>query len=86
MTDQTQAEVIESGITRKHKWGEPKWIPGGESSTGCDQTARTCQCCGLVKITVHPPDGSFPYRAWRHRNGQEITLTNTPPCVDEVQP
>lgn len=77
------ANVIAAEIIRHHKWGEPTWIPASESSSGCDQTERKCEHCGLIKITVHPPDQSFPYRAWRHRNGQEITLTTTPPCLSE---
>ncbi len=52
-----------------------------ESFDGNERTERTCQNCGLVKITVHPPHG-FPWREWRMRGGDEtIALTTTPPCL-----
>lgn len=71
---------------KHHRWDkQEKRIPACETSSGCDQTERTCIDCGLVKITVHPPHG-LPYRAWRHPNGLTAAIESTPPCLEKVLP
>ena len=60
-----------------HKWGDR--IP---LDTG---TERTCQRCGLVRITIHPPHG-FPWTEWRQGSGPQFALSTTPPCVPVEEP
>lgn len=64
----------------RHKWGEATYA--GERA---ERTERLCALCGLVKITVHPPQG-FPYREWRTRAGKPWQGDNTPPCLPERKP
>lgn len=54
MTTQPQAEVIESGITRKHRWGDPDYSVKGHVLKKCDR-------CPVVKIT-RIKDGTRSYR------------------------
>lgn len=61
---------------RRHRWGEGVLV--GEY---LDRTERTCVHCGLVKITVHPPQG-WPWREWRTREGKRWEGENTPPCLE----
>lgn len=65
---------------RKHKWMSPITIRGTHTQTGCEQSERQCEQCGMIKITVHPPQG-FPWREWRHpKSPKQFTGSNTPPC------
>jgi hypothetical protein len=77
-----RVETLAEGVTRRHSWRDVRSIPSCESPDGCDRTERTCSNpgCGLVKITVHPPQG-LAYRKWRHPNGNEFDLGSTPPCM-----
>lgn len=62
-----------------HRWG-PRMLVNDGTVHGCDQSERTCTRCGLVRITVHPPQG-LPWREWRPDGGPQMQLTNTPPCL-----
>jgi hypothetical protein len=64
----------------RHKWGDPVLVPAAENADGCDHNERTCVLCGLVKLTVMPPQG-YPWRAWRTANGQRWDREATQPCV-----
>ena len=63
----------------RHHWGAAYTVLPNDSHNGCELTQRICEICGLVKITVHPPEG-FPYRQWRGKGGMLATLEHTPPC------
>ena len=65
----------------RHSWsgGVVRFGPRALGN-GCDQTERTCSRCGLVKITVHPPEG-LPWIEWRQGEGPQIQLSTTPPCM-----
>lgn len=71
---------------RRHKWDGPVNIHRDTSASGCDETERPRALCGLVKITVHPPQGEgFPYRAWRTAGGLRFPDTGqTPLCEGEA--
>lgn len=66
-----------------HRWGERVTVRD-TTPTGCPQGERTCARCGLVRVTVHPP-GGFPWREWRPKDGPQIRLSTTPPCVGESE-
>ncbi len=66
-------------MTIRHRWGEPIAILENTPS-GCQETERTCVQCGYVRITTHYPDGAFPGRAWRTRDGMRAEIEHTPPC------
>lgn len=69
---------------RRHKWDGPVNIHRDTSASGCDETERPCALCGLVKLTVHQPDG-YPYRAWRTARGLRFPDTGqTPLCEGEA--
>lgn len=81
MSDQRVAggcglEAVSSNNPR-HRWSDARPMVG---SNGLAQSERTCLWCGLVKITVHPPQG-LPWREWRHpSNPQQFAMAATPPC------
>jgi len=86
MSDPSPQETVERSSTR-HRWGE-RFTRLENTPSGCPQSERTCQRpgCGLVKITVHPPQG-LPWREWRPKDGPQMALSSTPPClVDEAPP
>lgn len=83
----TDATIIDHPTkTLRHKW--PKEVPvtvlGSKTPSGCEQSERACEHCGLIKITVHPPQG-LPYREWRHpASPVQFQATHTPPCREVV--
>lgn len=64
-----------------HKWGDPLRFAPEDCPNGCAQTERRCLKCGVVKITVHPPQGQV-WTEWRTGDsGQyQMQLSVTPPC------
>lgn len=65
----------------RHKWPKDAVrLDGRDQSDGCDRSERTCAYCGLVKITVHPPQG-LPYRQWRTPGGVICPGDQMPVCV-----
>jgi hypothetical protein len=66
----------------RHRWGDRVSIVEGTAS-GCLQSERTCTRCHLVRVTVHPPRG-FPWLEWRGRDGNQVQLSTTPPCLPEA--
>lgn len=67
---------------RRHRWNveTQRRLDGHAFADGNDRNEKDCQFCGLVKITVHPPQG-LPWREWRHANGQTFQCDATPPCI-----
>ena len=73
-----EPEALPISKTRKHRWGDGVPI----SALGRnDQTERTCIHCGMLKITVHSPQG-LPWREWRHsKSPAQFACEHTPPCL-----
>lgn len=67
---------------RAHKWDrdDERRIPHSEAVDGNGRTERRCVRCGMVKITVHPPQG-LPWREWRTAAGERWQGHLTPPCL-----
>lgn len=84
MTSQELIPPVELPVTRKHHWVGEHRIPACDSFDGNERTERGCPLCGLVKITVHPSDGSFPWREWRTAKGERLRGQATPPCEGEA--
>lgn len=64
-----------------HKWPKQATkLNGTDQPDGCDRSERICDRCGLVKITVHPPQG-LPYRQWRTPGGLVLPALAMPCCV-----
>lgn len=76
MTAPAAAFLKVSALARKHRWGDGVCV-----GDHLDRTERSCALCGLVKVTVHPPQG-FPWREWRTRDGKVWRGDATPPCLD----
>lgn len=78
------APIPRIGAARKHQWLRvPTYIHCDKSPSGCDESERECELCGLVRITVHRPDG-YPYRAWRSKGGVRFPdVGYTPVCEGE---
>ncbi len=75
---------ITSIAAPKHKWLRvPTYIHRDKTPSGCDETERECELCGLVKITVHQPEG-FPYRAFRSKGGVRFNDPGFTPTCDGV--
>jgi hypothetical protein len=72
--------VTASLVTPRHKWGEPVSIHPQDADDGIERTLRTCNVCGIIKTTVHPPRG-IPFREWRTKDGMVAQITATPPCL-----
>lgn len=54
---------------RRHRWkGAPVTIHPDESISKCEETHRTCEFCGLIRVTVHPTVG-FPFPLWQYPDG-----------------
>ncbi len=67
---------------RNHKWGDSRNIHRDSTKSGCDETERECELCGLIKLTIHPPFGR-PYRAWRTPGGIRFpNPSQVPLCED----
>ena len=47
--------------TPNHKWdyAHEKFIAAIDSEDGCDRNEKSCERCGVIKVTVIPPHG-FP--------------------------
>lgn len=70
---------------RRHKWGDPVYLSGHTTLSGCDETEKACNLCKLVKITVHTPDRRH-YPAWRTKGGMRFPDPGyTPVCDGDVE-
>jgi hypothetical protein len=76
-------KIVPSSIEFKHDWKTLSEQRIAECDDGNSRTLRTCFHCGLVKVTVHSPDG----RAWRMwRSSPDSTIETewvghyTPTC------
>ncbi|BBF93359.1 hypothetical protein [Blastochloris tepida] len=56
----------------RHRWGEPQRTTY--------ETVRTCQRCGLERVTRHEPD-RLPWVEFRAQGVTAIGYRGTPPCV-----
>lgn len=65
----------------KHRWQDNGTRIGGAEDTpsGCDEHERVCKICGLVKLTIHAPQG-WPYRVFRTPKGIRFDPGYTPVC------
>lgn len=81
---QTPAPDVAKLPARRHKWGDAINIHRDTSVSGCDESEKACDLCGLVKITVHQPH-KYPYRAFRSKGGIRFPDPGyTPVCDGEV--
>lgn len=73
----------------KHRWDhdKEKRLAACESPDGNGRTERPCERCGLIKITVRPPDGR-PWREWRLMEGGSRIIHPTLPmeCSGPAEP
>ncbi len=70
-------EIVQPG-TLRHQWGET--VRFGADAKGRERNERACLRCGLVKITVIPPQG-LPWREWRTKTKDIWQGAATPPCL-----
>mgnify|MGYP001562051304 FL=1 len=70
---------------RRHSWNldTVKHLAAVACKDGNGRTERTCEHCGMVKITVHYQRG-LPGREWRTRKGDLWQGQMTPPCLEVV--
>jgi hypothetical protein len=66
---------------RRHKWADPVNVHYDTTPSGCNETERACEHCGIAKITVHPPFG-FAYRAFRSKGGIRFPDPGYTPVCD----
>lgn len=68
---------------RRHAWDPiPKaMLAATEFPDGNARTLRTCSQCGMIKVTVHSPDGRA-WREWRTKSGDVWHGQATPPCLE----
>jgi hypothetical protein len=69
--------------SKRHHWGETKYLSGRDLADGHDRNERVCVACGITKITVIYRKG-FPGREWRTRAGETVAFHSTPPCLPVV--
>lgn len=65
-------------VSAKHRWNLEHRIPAIESPDGNNRTEKTCPFCGLVKITIHYPNGKYPGRSWRTKDGRVFDQDRVP--------
>lgn len=82
-TPQTKPKPVPKiGPAPKHKWTlVPTYVHQDKTVSGCNETERECQLCGLVKITVHTPTIGA-YRAWRTKKGVRSNCDGRTPVCD----
>lgn len=65
----------------QHQWGAATRLPLDTCLKRHEQTERTCAVCGLIRVTVHHPDG----RAWREwrlaGTDRQFEDERTPVCM-----
>ena len=76
----TEADVVTLPMKRRHAYGDAKCIAMPAALDRTSQTERTCEACGVVKITVHAAEGGG-WREWRWPgNRLQFEATETPEC------
>ncbi|HYM33362.1 MAG TPA: hypothetical protein VEU47_18835 [Candidatus Cybelea sp.] len=77
-----EGEPLFKLVTREpHRFGQEQRVPANPVLGRHQQTERACPRCGLVKITVHPPEGPSR-REFRWGNAPtQFTDVMTPECV-----
>ncbi|MDB5937580.1 MAG: hypothetical protein JWQ01_4924 [Massilia sp.] len=59
----------------KHRWADPiRYTP--------NSTVRTCERCGILRITRHEPGNFPPHWVEFERDGAKVAAPPTPACVD----
>jgi hypothetical protein len=79
---------VTADITRlplRHDWvnGIERRLAACDSADGNGRTEKTCALCGLVKVTVHYPQG-LPGREWITASGEVWVGNATPPCIPKI--
>jgi hypothetical protein len=75
-------EAIPLGVEFRHDWktlGDRR-LAHTEFDDGNARTLRTCNHCGLVKITVHFGGGKEAERRWQWPGRPEFFTHHTPAC------
>jgi hypothetical protein len=57
----------------KHRWSD-------RLEDGANTTRRTCQRCGMLKITRHEPDNWPPHWVEFEFEGRRVPAVKTPVC------
>lgn len=66
----TDVATIGDVKARRHRWGEPRYFQY--------KTERTCEACGITKVTRHEP-GEQPWlEFWRGLD--KVAVDKTPAC------
>lgn len=66
---------------KPHQFGAPVSVPASLELDRHPQTERTCSVCGVVKVTVHAPDGEA-WREWRaSASSAQHRLADDLPCI-----
>lgn len=65
----------------RHVFAKEVWVAANRQLARHAQTERTCVVCGVVKVTVHGPDGGG-WREWRLPGckPQFSDALGAPPC------
>lgn len=69
-------------LRRVHRWDHEheRNLAASEFADGNARTERDCVLCGIVKVTVHAPNG-FAWREWKHpKSDIYFQADHTPPC------
>ena len=67
---------------KAHKFGDPISVAASFELERHAQTERTCNFCGAVKVTVHPPEGGGR-REWR-ASASSVQGLDEPICEMKV--
>ncbi|WP_445222235.1 hypothetical protein ACKWRH_21510 [Bradyrhizobium sp. Pa8] len=86
MSDQSSSTilVLPEGQKLHHVFGDPISVPPSLELDRYQQTERTCSVCGVIKVTVHAPDGRA-WREWRQSaSSAQLRLRDDLPCVPKI--
>lgn len=66
----------------RHSWDHDneKNIAACDTESGCGETIRVCLSCGLIMVTVHPPEGLPWHEFTLPGMSARIKLDHRPPC------
>lgn len=75
--------VLPEGQKLRHVFGAPVSVAPSLELERHQQTERTCSLCGVVKVTVHAPDGRA-WREWRASASAAQLLCDDLPCTPQI--
>lgn len=72
----------------RHKWphdGEEGYRHIARCDDGNERIEKQCRICGIIRITVIPPNPTECWHEWKRGKGKPFQMESTPPCIGGVE-